>query len=279
MTITPPRSVPPLPLFWDWVAAGCGPSFGRGGSSRRFRASQLLLAWGTLELGRGYWLRIHGGYDDLQVMPLASEIAATHQEHRSGGDGRSRLVPGRPLLRAPAREHGHRARPGCRSRRDPRRRLPVPARRRARFARTWVSWSGGGGSARSARTSTGSPMSEHASRRGSPRHGPGAEPGRPARPRVVRRRCPGGAEVLGRDTHSRGTGGDVAALRRGCPRGSGVGRRPRARAREARRLRLARTRPERHARRLVRGARGAQPGRRAGRSCASLSVPTYPGEP
>ena len=36
----------------------------------------LLLAWGTLELGRGYWLRIHGGYDDLQVMPLSSEIAA-----------------------------------------------------------------------------------------------------------------------------------------------------------------------------------------------------------
>jgi hypothetical protein len=36
----------------------------------------VLLAWGTLELGRGYWLRIHGGYDDPQVMPLASEIAA-----------------------------------------------------------------------------------------------------------------------------------------------------------------------------------------------------------
>ena len=36
----------------------------------------MLLAWGTLELGRGYWLRIHGGYDDPQVMPLASEIAA-----------------------------------------------------------------------------------------------------------------------------------------------------------------------------------------------------------
>jgi 4-amino-4-deoxy-L-arabinose transferase-like glycosyltransferase len=36
----------------------------------------LLLAWGTLELGRGYWLRIHGGYDDPQVMPLAREIDA-----------------------------------------------------------------------------------------------------------------------------------------------------------------------------------------------------------
>jgi hypothetical protein len=35
----------------------------------------VLLAWGTLELGRGYWLRIHGGYDDLQAMPLASEIS------------------------------------------------------------------------------------------------------------------------------------------------------------------------------------------------------------
>lgn len=36
----------------------------------------LLLAWGTLELGRGYWLRIHGGDDDAQVLPLASEIDA-----------------------------------------------------------------------------------------------------------------------------------------------------------------------------------------------------------
>lgn len=37
----------------------------------------VVLAWGTLENGRGYWLRIHGGYDDLQAMPLASEIAAS----------------------------------------------------------------------------------------------------------------------------------------------------------------------------------------------------------
>jgi hypothetical protein len=42
----------------------------------------LLLAWGTLELGRGYWLRIHGGYDDPQIMPLASEIAS----HTSSDD-------------------------------------------------------------------------------------------------------------------------------------------------------------------------------------------------
>jgi hypothetical protein len=42
----------------------------------------VLLAWGTLDLGRGYWLRIHGGYDDLQVMPLASEIDA----HAASGD-------------------------------------------------------------------------------------------------------------------------------------------------------------------------------------------------
>jgi hypothetical protein len=34
----------------------------------------LLLVWSTLELGRGYWLRIHGGYDDPQVLPLAREI-------------------------------------------------------------------------------------------------------------------------------------------------------------------------------------------------------------
>jgi hypothetical protein len=34
----------------------------------------VVLAWGTLELGRGYWLRIHGDYDDPQVLPLAGEI-------------------------------------------------------------------------------------------------------------------------------------------------------------------------------------------------------------
>ncbi len=34
----------------------------------------LLLAYGSLELGRGYWLRIHGGYEDPQVLPLAREI-------------------------------------------------------------------------------------------------------------------------------------------------------------------------------------------------------------
>jgi hypothetical protein len=42
----------------------------------------VALAWGTLELGRGYWLRIHGGYDDPQVMPLASEIS----RHTSADD-------------------------------------------------------------------------------------------------------------------------------------------------------------------------------------------------
>jgi hypothetical protein len=36
----------------------------------------LFLVWGTLELGRGYWLRIHGGEEDPQVMRLASEIRA-----------------------------------------------------------------------------------------------------------------------------------------------------------------------------------------------------------
>ena len=44
--------------------------------------AMLLLAWGTLEHGRGYWLRIHGGFDDSQVMPLASEITA----HTRGND-------------------------------------------------------------------------------------------------------------------------------------------------------------------------------------------------
>jgi len=34
----------------------------------------LMLAWGSLELGRGYWLRIHGGYEDPVVLPLAREV-------------------------------------------------------------------------------------------------------------------------------------------------------------------------------------------------------------
>jgi hypothetical protein len=42
----------------------------------------LFLVWGTLELGRGYWLRIHGGEEDPQVLPLASEIRA----HTGAGD-------------------------------------------------------------------------------------------------------------------------------------------------------------------------------------------------
>ena len=65
----------------------------------------LLLAWGTLQLGRGYWLRIHGGYDDPQVMPLANEIAS-HIERRPRRDRRPRLVSGRPLLRPPTWAHG-----------------------------------------------------------------------------------------------------------------------------------------------------------------------------
>lgn len=42
----------------------------------------LLLVYGSLELGRGYWLRIHGGYEDPQVLPLAREI----QSHTKPND-------------------------------------------------------------------------------------------------------------------------------------------------------------------------------------------------
>ena len=240
----------------------------------------LLLAWGTLELGRGYWLRIHGGYDDLQAMPLASEIAAhTRSDDLVGTVG----LDWSPAVLYYAHRRGnmvtaHARDAGLDAIHDDGYRYLLVAEPLARGP--GVHGRGGGGSARSAPHLYG--LADSAS------HLPPADllatdPGRSLAGRLdqrgARRRCPGRAEVRGRDTHSRGTGGDVAALRRGCPRGSGVGRRPRARTREARRLRLARTRPERHARRLVRGARGAQPGRRAGRSCASLSVPTYPGEP
>ena len=34
----------------------------------------LVLVYGSLELGRGYWLRIHGADDDPQVLPLAREV-------------------------------------------------------------------------------------------------------------------------------------------------------------------------------------------------------------
>ena len=36
----------------------------------------LVLVYGSLELGRGYWLRIHGADDDPQVLPLAREVDA-----------------------------------------------------------------------------------------------------------------------------------------------------------------------------------------------------------
>jgi hypothetical protein len=36
----------------------------------------LVLAYGSLEVGRGYWLRIHGAEDDPQVLPLAAEAAS-----------------------------------------------------------------------------------------------------------------------------------------------------------------------------------------------------------
>ena len=272
------------PAIAALLGLGCGWVWAVGSAAVarrwRFRASALLLAWGTLELGRGYWLRIHGGYDDPQVMPLASEIAAhtrstdlvgtvgldwspavLYYAHRRGNmvtahardaglaaihdDGYRYLLVAEPLTRGPglhgAVAVGRRARAApLRARRCPRARLPA---------------------ADLLATDPGPSLAGRLDRAS------------------LRRRCAGGAEVLGGDTHSRGTGGDVAALRGGCPRGSGVGRRPRARAREARRLRLARTHPERHARRLVRRARRAQPGRRAGRSCPSLSAPTYPGEP
>jgi hypothetical protein len=39
-------------------------------------AAALLLIYGTLEHGRGYWLRIHGAEDDPGALPLAAQIRA-----------------------------------------------------------------------------------------------------------------------------------------------------------------------------------------------------------
>lgn len=39
-------------------------------------AAGLFLVYGTLEFGRGYWLRIHGSEDDPQVLPLVGELEA-----------------------------------------------------------------------------------------------------------------------------------------------------------------------------------------------------------
>ena len=36
----------------------------------------LVLVYGSLEVGRGYWLRIHGAEDDPVVIPLAAEVDA-----------------------------------------------------------------------------------------------------------------------------------------------------------------------------------------------------------
>lgn len=47
----------------------------------------VLLLYGTLEFGRGYWLRVHGSEDDPQVLPLAREL-----ESRTGPDDRIAVV-------------------------------------------------------------------------------------------------------------------------------------------------------------------------------------------
>lgn len=39
----------------------------------------LVIPYGSLEIGRGYWLRIHGAEDDPQVMPFATEVARLTQ--------------------------------------------------------------------------------------------------------------------------------------------------------------------------------------------------------
>ena len=56
-------------FMWKFVTS-------RGARRAVVVAVGVLLVWGSLELGRGYWLRIHGGYDDPQVLPLAGEIKA-----------------------------------------------------------------------------------------------------------------------------------------------------------------------------------------------------------
>lgn len=66
----------------------------------------LVLVYGSLELGRGYWLRIHGADDDAQVMPLARQIATyTAEEDLIGVAG----LDWSPAVLYYARRWGHMA--------------------------------------------------------------------------------------------------------------------------------------------------------------------------
>ena len=88
--VLPPLVFLNLYVNHDYYLAGVSPAFaaliGLGAGwiwarlrNRRFAVVALpvmglVLVWGSLELGRGYWLRIHGGYEDLLVLPLAHEV-------------------------------------------------------------------------------------------------------------------------------------------------------------------------------------------------------------
>ena len=88
----PPLVFTNLYVAHDYYLAAVSPAFaalvglgaGRVWSAlRRSRSAQavavavaLILVYLTLELGRGYWLRIHGAEDDPSVLPLARQIDA-----------------------------------------------------------------------------------------------------------------------------------------------------------------------------------------------------------
>ena len=90
--LAPPLVFTNLYAAHDYYLAAVSPAFaalvglgaGRVWSAlRRSRSAQavavaaaLVLVYFTLELGRGYWLRIHGAEDDPAVLPLARQIDA-----------------------------------------------------------------------------------------------------------------------------------------------------------------------------------------------------------
>lgn len=55
--------------LWARVPSGVAPRAAAAGLA-------VVLVYATLELGRDYWLRIHGGDDDPQVLPLADQVRA-----------------------------------------------------------------------------------------------------------------------------------------------------------------------------------------------------------